>query len=880
MSVPSGQACNPEGERIGVAWFDLFYPHLFEPFNDELQFDTPADPGDYLFRIAPFTRTDPPRVFDVTDAYAPIEVLGAAYEVVEGGFQLSLQAAQTGLRRYRVIQETSIVKVATASISEAPVTSLVDLRSPSRRADYLVIHYDGFKSAADSLAIWRNIVNGYEATTVPVSALYDQFSGGRVDPAAVRNFLRSVYLNWQKKPAFVTLLGDASFDFKNLLGLAPSGQPGTLLPSYENGFDDSPIIYRQFDTDDWLLNVDTAAVVVPDFFGGRIPAGDATTALSIVRNKVLLYERSAPFDEYRNRLMLIADDDRQGMDPDPLRWTHVLQTSELDTAATPRHIDRVYVYLHTYPTGAGFTKPGANADIKKNLNEEGVAIFNYIGHGSPFQLSDERVFLNTDVGTLTNATRLPLFVAASCDVGKFNDPRVLRLGELLLTQPGGGAIGVISSTEEAFSGQNARLNRDLYRFIFSRDSVSGQYHVPLSEALLRGKSGSTNSQKYQLMGDAGTRLNLPRLWTEITLWDSSGTQPLGGVTQGSTVLFRGRILDKPGGAPSPLDGVASILIEDSAPREALPNCTPVNSCSYYFKAGPMYRGELAINGGAFEGRFVVPLDARQGARGRLRAYVSGRAPSVGLTDAVGDLGLQLGPGSAPSGDTEGPRITLSFAGGATSVRPDAVLRVFLFDPSGILITGHTPQNGIVVTVDEDPTKRVDITPSFRYAADSYQSGSATYQLSGLSAGSHTIRVSAADNLAAGFAAGAHRSSALIEFEVQDLPALDVTRAYLFPNPVHSGGGGSGGQFVVDAPGDSVNVLLRVYTVSGRLVRTLRSFAGLGQVQIAWDGLDEEGQELANGVYVFKVHVYIREPDGKSSPRQRASTEGKFVVVNR
>jgi len=206
-----------------------------------------------------------------------------------------------------------------------------------------------------------------------------------------------------------------------------------------------------------------------------------------------------------------------------------------------------------------------------------------------------------------------------------------------------------------------------------------------------------------------------------------------------------------------------------------------------------------------------------------------------------------------------------------------VLAIGLTDPSGILITGHTPQNGIVVTVDGNTTTRVEVTDSFRYASGSFTTGSATFDLAGLSTGPHSIRVSAADNLAAGLSAGAHRSSAVIDFVVEDLPPLKITRAYLFPNPVESGAGGA---FVVDAAGDSVNVLVRVYTASGRLIRTLRRLGGVGQVQVPWDGLDEEGQGLANGVYVFKVHANIRESDGSSSARQKAETEGRFVVVNR
>jgi hypothetical protein len=214
------------------------------------------------------------------------------------------------------------------------------------------------------------------------------------------------------------------------------------------------------------------------------------------------------------------------------------------------------------------------------------------------------------------------------------------------------------------------------------------------------------------------------------------------------------------------------------------------------------------------------------------------------------------------------------------VRADATLNVDLFDPSGILITGHSPQNGIIVTVDGNSTTRVDITPSFRYSANSYQGGRATFQLPNLSIGPHQVRVSAADNLASGFGASAHRSTADIDFQVVPSTSLSVARAYLFPDPAHSRGPGGGGQFVVDAPGATLNVLLRIYTVSGRLVRTLKSFGGVDQAQLPWDGLDDEREPLANGVYLFKVNVSAREADGSSDPNAHAATEGRFVVLNR
>ena len=117
------------------------------------------------------------------------------------------------------------------------------------------------------------------------------------------------------------------------------------------------------------------------------------------------------------------------------------------------------MYLHTYrldPTAT--TKPAVNARSSNGI-KDGRLLINYIGHGSPFQLTDERVLTTADVGN--HAQRHPAVgvVAASCDVGKFNDPLVLSLGEALVLNPNGGAVGVISATELRVQQPERRAQR-------------------------------------------------------------------------------------------------------------------------------------------------------------------------------------------------------------------------------------------------------------------------------------------------------------------------------------------------------------------------------------------------------------------------------------
>ena len=113
--------------------------------------------------------------------------------------------------------------------------------------------------------------------------------------------------------------------------------------------------------------------------------------------------------------------------------------------------------------------------------------------------------------------------------------------------------------------------------------------------------------------------------------------------------------------------------------------------------------------------------------------------------------------------------------------------------------------------------------------------------------------------------------------VAETPPLSIVNAYLFPNPARSG---FGGQFVVDALGDSVNAMLRIYTASGRMIRSMEFVGRQGQIQIPWDGLDHEGYALANGTYFFRVQLNARDADGESSAQRKAAAEGRFVILNR
>jgi len=79
--------------------------------------------------------------------------------------------------------------------------------------------------------------------------------------------------------------------------------------------------------------------------------------------------------------------------------------------------------------------------------------------------------------------------------------------------------------------------------------------------------------------------------------------------------------------------------------------------------------------------------------------------------------------------------------------------------------------------------------------------------------------------------------------------------YNYPNPMNSET-----VFMFTLAGNSVfDCKLKIYTVSGKLIKTINAPVNIGYNQVRWDGKDDDGEVIANGVYLYKLIV---EGDGK------------------
>jgi hypothetical protein len=128
-----------------------------------------------------------------------------------------------------------------------------------------------------------------------------------------------------------------------------------------------------------------------------------------------------------------------------------------------------------------------------------------------------------------------------------------------------------------------------------------------------------------------------------------------------------------------------------------------------------------------------------------------------------------------------------------------------------------------------------------------------YQPENLENGIYTLRVNATD--ASNNVAGSEPYS--INFEV--INESTITHFYPYPNPFSTSC-----RFVFTLTGAEIpdEIKIQIMTVTGRVVREILQDEigplriGNNITQYAWDGRDEFGDQLANGVYLYRVFVRI------------------------
>jgi hypothetical protein len=834
-------------------WFEIFYKRRIAlPQSGQVAFRDWSSVGNAAVGFALSAADAATQVWDVTDPFRPILMQGA---VSGATFTFSNDGLQ--LREYMGFSK-SLVPEAIGPVSNQ------DLHHTAE-TDYFIITHPLFAAQAQRLAQFHQQRNGLRTAVVTTEQVYNEFSGGIPDPAALRDFVKMYYDKyraiWAQSGKYLLLFGKGSFDYKARI------QDNTaFVPAYESAASLNPL--NTYTSDDFFGFLDDGEDVNSisiinnlDIGIGRVPATTVEEAKAFV-DKVEAYHAPQAFGPWRNNATFIADDEDNNLhleDAETLTATTALVSPLLN-------IQKIYLDAFRQEGGsAGGRYPQAN-EVSNNALYNGTLMWNYSGHGGPARLAEEVVLDQQIVNNLENPYRLPHFVTATCDFAPYDNPTIFSLGEELLIRPKTGAIALTTTTRVVFAFSNRILNNNYLQTALQQDE-NGKYRT-LGEALRVAKNITyqsntdvVNNRKFALLGDPAMTLAFPQLNVVPTVVNGMDiSKSLDTLNATEAVTLAGEVRNYAGVLLSDFDGTVYLsLFDKPQTTTTLANDPGSSPVPFQTQTSLLFRGKASATGGTFRFQFRLPKDLNYAfGRGKISLYAhNGKQDGGGVSDSVVIGGIS----SSGINDGEGPVVKAYLnderfvAGGITNSTP--ILIVKLWDSSGINSSGSGIGHDLIATLDGNPQTYYVLNDFYESDLDSAQSGTIRFQLPELPAGPHTLAIKAWDILN-------NSSEHELAFTIVPTAELQIDHVLNYPNPFTTR---TAFWFEHNQPGADLQVKVDIFTVAGRRIKTISqtiNTPGNRSSEMEWDGRDEWGARVGRGVYLY--HLQVRTAGGQSRAR--------------
>ncbi len=736
----------------------------------------------------------------------------------------------------------------------------------------VIVYHPEFEAPVQQLAQHRRSFSGLDVATVRIDRLYNEFSSGAKDPTAIRDLARMLYTRSPDKFRYLLLFGDASFDPRNITN---STDNLDFVPVFQTYQSFSPIF--SYPSDDYmgLLSDNEGGDLrgALDIAVGRITPRNLAEAQAVV-SKIIDYDtHPKALGDWRLRLLYMADDED---------WNaHIRQADLLAerAAATETWFNLEKVYFDAYRQVATSTEkriPGAKAAINANVFR-GCLVAQYIGHGGPRGWAQERVLDNNDIAGWNNTHRYPLIITATCSFGGFDDYTTLTGGEQALMKVNSGAVALFTTVRAVFINGNNALTDAVQNVLFERDP-QGRYYA-IGEILRRAKNAlppfmEDNARRFTLLGDPAMHLALPDYRVRTTHINEKPFNPSQPDTLSALmpVTIEGEVTDLNGQRLSDFNGRVFVTLFDKKRVLQTLGQDPTSPVfPFVVQNSALFRGSATVKDGRFRIQFVIPKDINYAfGFGKIGYYAENGTPF----DAAGaDTAVVIG-GTFKGLTDDTPPVVQVFLnnedfvqGGITHRNP--ILLVKCTDDYGMNVTGAGIGHDLTAVIDDNVLETIVLNDFYESAQDDSRRGQALYPLRGLAPGRHTVR-------AKGWDVANNSGEGYTEFVVAEDGKAALAHVLNYPNPFSTN---THFQFEHNLAGQLLEVQIGIFTVSGKLVKTLYHTAvaeGFRVTDIAWNGRDDYDEPLARGVYLYRIRVRGTDPNGRVVTAE--SNFEKLVII--
>jgi hypothetical protein len=835
------------GNNLSNAWLDFItvnWRRQLRMNGDELYFrDTENLGPESVTKFQIEATASGARVFDLTDPHSIFEVPATLQ-----GSQLTFIRPATSLREY-------VVFIPNGNFPEPEQAG--DVQNQNLHAldvpDFLIVTHPDFINASEEIAGFHRDYDGMTVEVITTTQVYNEFGSGNPDATAIRNFIRMFY-DRSKRIKYVMLVGDGSYDNRNILGTNRA-----FVPAFQS--DNSLLPTSSFVSDDYFVILDQGESVYSgtvDLGIGRLPVSTRYEA-EIVARKILNYYSPESQGPWRNVVCFIGDDGDNGL--------HMSDSESLANIvnAAHREFQTEKIYFDAYPvssTPAGKRYPGVTDAINQRV-KDGVLVLNYVGHANDRFLAEERVLDVSTINSWTNSAKLPIFVTATCEFSRF-DSNENSAGEYILLNPNGGGIGLFSTTRVVYAYSNFLLSRNFYRFIFEKDSNGENFRMGDVMRLAKINTINTlNKRNFTLMADPALRLSYPRYQVD--------TKTVNGVIAGlsadtlsalSKVTITGQVNDNFGNKLSGFNGTITPVVYDKAQMLRTLGNNGQAQVTYKVQNNVIYKGLANVVNGEFSFSFVIPKDiSYKIGEGKIIYYATN-----GTDDANGAFeGFYIGGSSASQvADNKGPDVKLymddtSFIdGGETGRNP--LLIAHIFDENGINTVGSGIGHDITAILNNDYSQVYVLNDYYRAAIDDYKRGTIEFPFRDLPMGEHSLKIRVWD-------VANNSTEAEINFVVTGEFYIETVANY--PNPVSDY---TYFTFSHNQPDATFQTLIEIFDITGRridMMQITNTSVGKTGGPVRWD-LSERGSNLRNGIYPYRISI-------RSGQGQLAAKSGKLLI---
>ena len=720
--------------------------------------------------------------------------------------------------------------------------------------DFLIITPKFLGSQAEKLANFHRTYSGLNVKVVYLENIYQEFSSGKQDIGAIRNFVKYIYKNAlpredpDKKVKYLNLFGDASYDFKNRISVASN-----IVPIY-HALNSYTIGESSFASDDYFGMMDDNEGNVDNFEGdldiavGRMIANTPTQADELV-NKVLDYHDIKSYGNWRNNFVVISDDSDISSDSS-LQFRMNSLSDEITSKKEFLNSKKILLDSYVQETSAGGARyPKAREELF-NAFEKGALVLNYLGHGGEDGLTQERIWEKSDGQNLANRYKYPLFITITCDFSRFDNPLRPTAGEYTYWNPRGGAISMITTIREIGQTTGENFNDVLSSYLFSYDSNE---YTSIAESLRLAKNDfAPRTDVVFYLGDPALKLDIPQPSINLTkINDMPLNGPIDNFKSLSYVKITGEVTDENNTVIPNYDGELSIQIFDkNITRSTLNNDGNSPPIPFVTQGETIFRGNATIKNGQFEFGFIVPRDITINVGNGKISFYAKRGEI--LLDKTGyNTTIKIGGiNENASVDTNAPKVKLYMndqtfiSGGITNESP--LFLAYLEDENGIN-TASGIGHDIIAILDGDENNPFKLNDYYETELDDYKKGKLKFPFRNLTVGLHTLTFKAWDVYN-------NPVTSEIQFVVVGDDTITITNVLNYPNPFVNY---TQFWFTHNKPFEPLEVQVQVMTISGKIVwsrnQTVTTDGFLSR-EITWDGKDDFGDKIGKGVYIYKLTV--------------------------